>query len=112
MWFHQHFNGGTTPARYLAFKHEVVTIRNAQACQGLDQRRVGGDQISYADEIRSCGSVCRRTGEDQLTPRMDQAYAQGCGLPPPIRSRRNVAPIEDCHVRVSGHPAMIKRSCP
>jgi len=51
MWFHQHFNSGTTPARYLALKHEVVSIRNAQGVpKAWISRRVGGDQIDYADE--------------------------------------------------------------
>ena len=51
MWFHQHFNTGTTPARYLAFKHEVVSIRNAQGVpKAWISRRIGGDQIDYADE--------------------------------------------------------------
>jgi hypothetical protein len=51
MWFHQHFNTGKTPARYLAFKHEVVSVRNAQGVpKAWISRRVGGDQIDYADE--------------------------------------------------------------
>ena len=87
MWFHQHFNGGTTPARYLAFKHEVVSIRNAQGVpKAWISRRVGGDQIDYADEI----PIVRKMFTDELaknglTPRMDQAYAQEfADLPPPI----------------------------
>ncbi len=51
MWFHQHFNTGKTPARYLAFKHEVVSIRNAQGVpKAWISQRIGGDQIDYADE--------------------------------------------------------------
>jgi len=51
MWFHQHFNTGTTPARYLAFKHEVVSIRNAQGVpKAWISQRIGGDQVDYVDE--------------------------------------------------------------
>src|ERR687895_618408 len=51
MWFHQHFNTGTTPARYLAFKAEGVAVRNAQGVpKAWISRRLGGDQIDYADE--------------------------------------------------------------
>ena len=51
MWFHQHFNSGTTPSRYLAFKHEGVAIRNEQGVPKASiSRSVGGDQIDYADE--------------------------------------------------------------
>jgi len=86
MWFHQHFNAGTAPARYLAFKHEVVSIRNAQGVpKAWISRRLGGDQIDYADET----PMVRRMFADELTkrglaPRMDQAYAQELAdLPPP-----------------------------
>ncbi len=51
LWYHQHFNTGATPARYLAFKHEVVSIRNAQGVpKAWISQRIGGDQIDYADE--------------------------------------------------------------
>src|SRR6266478_4744446 len=76
MWFHQHINTGTTPVRYLAFKHEVVSIRNAQGVpKAWISKRVGGDQIDYADET----PVIRRIFADELAkngavPRMEEAY--------------------------------------
>ena len=48
-WFHQHFNAGATPARYLAFKN--WSPRNAQGVpMSWISRRLGGNQIDYADE--------------------------------------------------------------
>lgn len=50
--FHQHFNTGTTPARYLALRYTVGRVR--QAGTGLPMSsisvRQGGDQIDYEDE--------------------------------------------------------------
>ena len=86
MWFHQHFNSGTTPARYLALKHEGVAVRNAQGVpKAWISRRIGGDQIDYADE----SSVVRKTfaealARNGLTPRMDQAYATELADLPPL----------------------------
>ena len=76
MWFHQHFNTGTTPARYLAFKHEGVAIRNAQGVpKAWISRRLGGDQIDYADESPSVRTLfADELAKHSLSPRMDQAY--------------------------------------
>jgi hypothetical protein len=76
MWFHQHFNTGNSPSRYLAFKHEVVSIRNSQGVpKAWISKRVGGDQIDYADE----SPYIRKTFADELAKhkiesRMDEAY--------------------------------------
>ena len=85
MWFHQHFNTGTTPARYLAFKHEVVSIRNEQGVpKAWISKRIGGDQIDYADE----SPVVRQLFADALSrhnmaPNMADAYqAELADLPP------------------------------
>ncbi len=90
MWFHQHFNTGTTPARYLAFKAEGVSIRNAQGVpKAWISRRVGGDQIDYADEL----PFVRQTFADALSrvglqPRMDEAYqAELPDLPPKLSQK-------------------------
>src|SRR5271169_542432 len=78
MWFHQHFNTGTIPARYLAFKHEGVAIRNSQGVpKAWISKRGGGDQIDYTDEKPEI----RRMFAAELVkhgsaPRMDQAYAK------------------------------------
>ena len=85
MWFHQHFNTGTTPARYLAFKAEGVSIRNAQGVpRAWISRRIGGHQVDYADESpqvrQTFAEALAKVG---LQPRMDEAYqTELADLPP------------------------------
>ncbi|WP_281689642.1 hypothetical protein [Pseudonocardia thermophila] len=76
MWFHQHFNSGTVPARYLAFKHEVVSVRNAQGVpKAWISRRIGGDQIDYADESPMVRDMFRKAlAEHGMQPQMDSFY--------------------------------------
>jgi oxalate decarboxylase/phosphoglucose isomerase-like protein (cupin superfamily) len=81
--FHQHFNTGPTPARYLAFKHS--SPRNAQGVpMSWISRRLGGNQIDYADEtpeVRQMFSdALARHG---LTPNMDEVYARELETLPP-----------------------------
>ncbi|NDA45807.1 MAG: cupin domain-containing protein [Alphaproteobacteria bacterium] len=85
MWFHQHFNTGTAPARYLAFKHEVVSIRNAQGVpKAWISRRIGGDQIDYADEKPIVRSLfAEELGKHGLAPKMDEAYKTELETLPP-----------------------------
>ncbi|MEX0753330.1 MAG: cupin domain-containing protein [Xanthobacteraceae bacterium] len=77
MWFHQHFNTGTTPARYLAFKHEVVSIRNAQGVpKAWISKRLGGDQIDYVDEQPVVRKLFTEAlAKHSMKPKMDEAYA-------------------------------------
>jgi oxalate decarboxylase/phosphoglucose isomerase-like protein (cupin superfamily) len=87
MWFHQHFNTGTTPARYLAFKHEVVSIRNAQGVpKAWISQRVGGDQIDYADETPNVRKLfADALAKHGMKPKMEEAYkAEVSELPPKV----------------------------
>ena len=81
LWYHQHFNTGTTPARYLAFKAEGVAIRNAQGVpKAWISKRLGGDQIDYADESPSVRQLfVDALAKRGLTSRMDDAYAAEAG---------------------------------
>lgn len=85
MWFHQHFNTGAEPVRYLAFKHEGVSIRNSQGVpKAWISRRLGGDQIDYADESPVVREMfAKALAENGLASQMDEAYeAELTDLPP------------------------------
>ena len=89
MWYHQHFNLGNAPARYMAFKHEVVSIRNAQGVpKAWISKRVGGDQIDYADE----DPAIRKTFAAELAKRsikleMEKSYEAELAELPPLPSK-------------------------
>jgi hypothetical protein len=83
--YHQHFNTGPTPARYLAFKHEVALIRNAQGVPtAWISTRIGGDQLDYADERPEIRRMfTQELAKHGMQPRMDDAYqAELADLPP------------------------------
>ena len=84
-WYHQHFNTGAAPARYLAFKYAGVSARNEQGVPLCwISKRLGGAQMDYADEA----PLIRETfaGELQkrgLQAKMDAMYqAEQAELPP------------------------------
>lgn len=75
-WYHQHFNVGTTPARYLAFKYAGVGARNEQGVPLCwISKRLGGAQLDYADEsplIRETfAAELKKRG---LKPNMESEY--------------------------------------
>lgn len=86
MWFHQHFNAGKTPARYLAFKYEGVAIRNAQGVpKAWISRRIGGHQIDYADESSLVRTMFADSlAEKGLEPQMDEPYEMEKESLPPL----------------------------
>lgn len=90
MWFHQHFNTGNTPARYLAFKYEGVAIRNSQGVpKAWISRRIGGHQIDYADESRLVRSMFEEAlGEHGLESHMGEQYEQEKETLPPLPGNR------------------------
>ena len=86
-WFHQHFNAGATPARYLAFKHG--SQRNSQGVMMCwISRRLGGDQLDYADEspyIKEQFAVAlQRHG---LSSKMGPVYEKEAETLPPLPAK-------------------------
>jgi len=82
-WFHQHFNSGPTPARYLAFKHPGVRNRQGVPLAWVS-RRIGGNQIDYADEDpRIRQAFAEALQKHGMTPKMDEFYAAELPTLPP-----------------------------
>ncbi|HZS63158.1 MAG TPA: hypothetical protein VFA53_01470 [Xanthobacteraceae bacterium] len=64
-WFHQHFNTGSTPARYLALRWGSQKYPRPWVAKGFgidESVKAGGDQIEYEDE----DPTIRRMFEDAL----------------------------------------------
>jgi hypothetical protein len=49
-WFHQHFNPGKEPARYLALKPWGFTYQVEDLVKTLEVEAAGGTQIDYKDQ--------------------------------------------------------------
>ncbi len=60
-WFHQHFNTGKEPARYVALKYSGGHKNPLnKAWRSLENVKKGGDQIEYEDEAPEIGAMYRR----------------------------------------------------
>ena len=72
--YHQHFNTGPKPARYLAFRN--MSVRNAQGVPlSWISRRLGGTQVDYADEMPAVRTMfAEALAKHGLTSRMEEAY--------------------------------------
>ena len=82
--YHQHFNTGREPARYLAFRTNGSPRNSQGVLLCFYSRRIGGEQLDYADETpetrKMFSDALARHG---LTPKMDESYAKELETLPP-----------------------------
>ena len=82
--YHQHFNTGPVPSRYLAFKHSGSPRNSQGVLLCFISKRLGGDQLDYADER----PVVRELFAEALTKhglksRMEEYYQKELETLPP-----------------------------
>lgn len=84
MIYHQHFNTGPTPARYLAFKHSGSPRNQDGVLLCFISRRLGGDQLDYADEQPQVRTMfAEALARHGMTPRMEDSYRKELETLPP-----------------------------
>jgi mannose-6-phosphate isomerase-like protein (cupin superfamily) len=82
--YHQHFNTGAMPARYLAFKHGGSTRNSQGVLLCFISRRLGGEQLDYADENPKVRTMfAEALARHSLKPRMEEFYQQELQSLPP-----------------------------
>jgi len=84
MIYHQHFNTGPTPARYLAFKQNGSPRNQDGVLLCFISRRLGGDQLDYADEQERVRAMfAEALARHGLAPRMAESYRKELETLPP-----------------------------
>jgi len=82
--YHPHFNTGATPARYLAFKHAGSTRNSQGVLLAFISRRLGGDQLDYADEDSGVRQMfANELARNGVAPRMEEHYRKELETLPP-----------------------------
>jgi oxalate decarboxylase/phosphoglucose isomerase-like protein (cupin superfamily) len=83
--YHQHFNSGAIPSRYLAFKHSAEA-RNSQGVPlSFISKRYGGSQLDYADESPAVRKMFEEAmAKHRIESRMAESYQNELTTLPPI----------------------------
>jgi len=82
--YHQHFNTGATPARYLAFRHSGSPRNSQGVLLCFISKRLGGDQLDYADETPEVRQIfADELARHGVTPRMEDVYRKERETLPP-----------------------------
>jgi hypothetical protein len=76
-WFHQHFNTGREPARYLALRRGGSPEHPIRLGMTGGSEDTGGDQIEYEDEDPQIGATyARELAAKGVELRMDESAAE------------------------------------